>query len=417
VVDPVSSALMVSAAVIIIGFIANYMFKRTRLPDMLILIFIGALCGPILGAFDPTAVRNFAPYIAALALVYILFDGGLGLTISKVLSHSPRAVVLAVLGFVFSVLITALVIIVAFEVPILYGLLFGSIYGGSSSIVVISLASRIKMSEKASTTLILESAITDILCIVVSLGLISVIATGQTSYASIFVGIGGKFLIGAGIGVFVGIIWLLMMRRVSSLPFSYILTLAVVLFTYAFSESLGGNGALSALLFGLVLGNELQILSFFKLEGNGQVTVSEGLRRFESEIAFLVRTFFFVFLGIIATISSVSMLIVGVVLSMLLLAVRYGAVWLTTIKSELRAESKLMSAILTRGLAAAVLATLPAQYGLEYADLFINIAVVVIVTTALIATVGVFIISNSKCPSEEVETYIQQAESAYQTAK
>ena len=204
-------------------------------------------------------------------------------------------------------------------------------------------------------------------------------------------GIGGKFLIGAGIGVFVGIIWLLMMRRVSSLPFSYILTLAVVLFTYAFSESLGGNGALSALLFGLVLGNELQILSFFKLEGNGQVTVSEGLRRFESEIAFLVRTFFFVFLGIIATISSVSMLIVGVVLSMLLLAVRYGAVWLTTIKSELRAESKLMSAILTRGLAAAVLATLPAQYGLEYADLFINIAVVVIVTTALIATVGVLL--------------------------
>lgn len=397
---------MISASVIMIGFIANYLFKRTRLPDILILIFIGALAGPILGAFDPASVQNFSPYIAALALVYIMFDGGLGLTISKVLSHSPRAVVLAAISFTFSVLITTLVTVVAFEVPIVYGLLFGSICGGSSSIVVISLASKIKMSEKASTTLILESAITDVLCIVVSLALIGVIATGQTNYSSIVISIGGQFLVGAGIGIFIGIIWLLMMRVVTSLPFSYILTLAVVLFAYAFSESLGGSGALSSLLFGLVLGNEKQILGFFKFDSSGQEVVSDGLRRFESEIAFLVRTFFFVFLGIIATISSLTMLFVGVVLSMLLFFVRYGAIWLTTIKSELRSETRLMSAILTRGLAAAVLATLPAQYGLEYSDLFVNVALVIIVTTAVIATIGVFTISNHTTTSGSISKYL-----------
>jgi cell volume regulation protein A len=357
---------------------------------MLILIFIGALAGPILGAIEPAAVQSFAPYIAALALVYILFDGGMGLTIQKVLKHSPRAVILAIVGFILSVLVTAVITIVAFGVPILYGLLFGSIYGGSSSIVVISLASKIKISEKAATTLILESAITDILCIVVSLAIIGVIATGQTNYPSIAVGIGGKFLIGAAIGVFVGLIWLLIMRRVNTLPFSYILTLAIVMFAYAFSESLGGSGALSALLFGLVLGNEQQILSFFRLSDNGEVAITDGLRRFESEIAFLIRTFFFVFLGVIATFSSLSLLAVGVILSVALLGARYGAVWLTTIKSEMRTESKLMSTILTRGLAAAVLATLPAQYGLPYADLFVNTAVVVIVTTAIIASIGIF---------------------------
>ncbi|MCW4009905.1 MAG: cation:proton antiporter [Candidatus Bathyarchaeota archaeon] len=390
--DVVTSALMISAFVIIIGFVADYLFKRTRVPDMLVLIFVGALAGPILGAFEPSAVMGFAPYISALALVYILFDGGMGLSIHKALSHSPRALVLATLSFVFSILTTTLIMVVAFGVPLLYGLLFGSIYGGSSSIVVISLASKIKLSEKASTTLILESAITDILCIVVSLAIIGFIVTGQTNYASVAVGIGGKFLIGAGIGVFVGLIWLLMMRRVTSLPFSYILTLAVVLFAYAFSESLGGSGALSSLLFGLVLGNEQQILNFFKLSGNGEVAVSEGLRRFESEIAFLIRTFFFVFLGIIASTSSITLLFVGIVLSLTLFVVRYGAVWLATIKSELRAESKLITSILTRGLAAAVLSTLPAQYGLEHSDLFVNTAVVVIVTTAIIATVGVIVI-------------------------
>ncbi|XES76593.1 MAG: cation:proton antiporter [Candidatus Bathyarchaeia archaeon] len=386
----ISTALMICATVIIVGFVANYLFNKTRIPDMLILIFIGALAGPILGAIEPAAVQSFAPYIAALALVYILFDGGMGLTIQKVVKHSPRAVILAVVGFILSVLVTAVITIVAFGVPILYGLLFGSIYGGSSSIVVISVASKIKISEKAATTLILESAITDILCIVVSLVIIGVITTGQTNYSSIAVGIGGKFLIGAAIGVFVGLIWLLIMRRVNTLPFSYILTLAIVMFAYAFSESLGGSGALSALLFGLVLGNEQQILSFFKLSDNGEVAITDGLRRFESEIAFLIRTFFFVFLGIIATFSSLSLLAVGVILSVALLGARYGAVWLTTIKSEMRTESKLMSTILTRGLAAAVLATLPAQYGLPYADLFVNTAVVVIVTTAIIASIGIF---------------------------
>jgi cell volume regulation protein A len=387
---------MISAFIIIIGFIANYLFKKTRLPDMLILILVGALAGPVLGAFDPAAIQSFAPYIAALALVYILFDGGMGLTIQRVISNSPRALILALVGFIFSVLITTLITVVAFGVPLLYGLLFGSIYGGSSSIVVISLASKIKISDKAATTLILESAITDILCIVVSLAIIGVIATGQTNYSSVVVGIGGKFLIGAGIGVFVGLIWLLMMRRVNSLPFSYILTLAVVLFAYAFSESLGGSGALSSLLFGLVLGNEQQILSFFKLNDNGEKCIEDGLRRFESEIAFLIRTFFFVFLGIIATFSSLNILFVGIFLSVMLFVSRYGAVWLTTFKSDLRKESKLITSILARGLAAAVLSTLPAQYGLEHAELFVSTTVVVIVTTTIIATVGVIILQRKQ---------------------
>ncbi|MGF3522596.1 MAG: cation:proton antiporter [Candidatus Bathyarchaeia archaeon] len=388
-VDIISATLMISAAVIIVGFVADFLFKKTRVPDMLLLIFIGALAGPIFGVIDTSATQVFAPYLAALALVYILFDGGMGLQLSKVVSNSPRAVALAVLGFLFSVFIVAAVSIFVLGLPLLYGLLLGSVCGGSSSIVVIALANRIKISEKSATTLILESAITDILCIVVSLGIIGIIVTGQTNYGLMTVDIGGKFLIGAGIGVFLGLIWLLMMRRVNALPFSYILTLAVVLFAYAFSESLGGSGALCALLFGLMLGNEEQILRFFKLSANGEFAVTEGLRRFESEIAFLVRTFFFVFLGLMATFSDLNVVLVGIVLSVLLLIVRYGAVWLSTWKSEMKTENKLMTAILTRGLAAAVLATLPAQYGLPYADLFVNVAVVIIVVTAVIATIGV----------------------------
>jgi cell volume regulation protein A len=388
----------VSALIILIGFAANFFFQKTGLPDILILIFLGALFGPVLGVFNPDAVKSFAPFLAALALAYILFDGGMGLNIKRVLFNSPKAVLLAVLGFVFSVLGVCAFAMLVLNVPFLYGLLLGSIFGGSSSVVVISLASKIKLSDKGCTILILESAITDILCIVVSLSILDVIVTGQANIASIGSGIAGKLIIGLIVGFVTGFAWLLALRRVASLPFSYILTLGVVLLGYAASEIIGGSGALSALVFGLILGNERELFKVFRqirpVEEKLTLVVSKGLKRFHGEIAFLIRTFFFVFLGIIFSLSSSIIVLAGVVLCFILLATRFGAVWLTTLKSSLEKERPIMTFVLARGLAAAVLATLPAQYDLPYADLFVNLAVIIIVTTAIMATVGVLAISH-----------------------
>ena len=85
--------------------------------------------------------------------------------------------------------------------------------------MVTSSASKIKISEKGKTTLILESATTDILCIVVSLALMGSIMTEGGDYMSIGTGITGKPLIGAGIGIALGILGLFVLRRVSYLPF------------------------------------------------------------------------------------------------------------------------------------------------------------------------------------------------------
>ena len=73
----------------------------------------------------------------------------MGLNIRQVVSNSPKALLLAVSGFVLSVIVTALFMLVVFNMPILYGLLLGGIVGGSSSVVVIALATKIKISEKA----------------------------------------------------------------------------------------------------------------------------------------------------------------------------------------------------------------------------------------------------------------------------
>ncbi len=400
-VDYVSIALIISSLIIFIGFLANYLFNKTGFPDMLILICLGVLFGPVLGIFDPSSVKSFAPYIAALALAYIIFDGGMGLNIKSVLTNSPKAVLLAILGFVFSLVGTAAFMVYVFNMPILYGLLFGAIFGGSSSVIVVSLATKIKISDKGSTILILESAITDIFSIVIAIAIIDILITGQADIPAIGIGIAAKFLVGALIGVGLGFAWLFALKKVSSLPFSYMLTLGVVLLGYAASEAIGGSGVLSVLLFGLILGNELDVLKFFRQNidpnpNNGKIllSVSRGLRRFEAEVAFLISTFFFVFLGIIASVPSTVVLVSGIVLSVIMLLTRYGAVWLTTFKSPMKKERGIMTAILTRGLATAVLATLPAQLGLEYPDIFVDIALVVIVVTAIMATVGAIVISR-----------------------
>jgi len=401
--DIVMLALITASVIIVIGFLGSYLFDRTGLPDILFLIVLGVIFGPILRFFDPTTITGLAPYIATLALVFILFDGGLRMNIYQIFSESPRAELLAMVGFVLSVITITLFTYFLMGVPLLYGVLLGSICGGSSSIVAISIARGIKVSERCATTITLESAITDILCIVVSLSAIGIILTGQADYVIVGREITTQFSTGAVVGVFFGVFWLSMLQRVARVPYAYMLTLAIVLLAYCVSEYLGGSGALSSLLFGVMLGNEKEIFKMLKRERTRDTVIDEGMKRFESEIAFLIKTFFFVYLGLIVVITNINMLILGIILSFLLLLVRYATVQLATVSSPFtRDERNIMSIVLTRGLSAAVLSTLPMQYGLLYADLYLNVTLVIIIATAVICTVGVFALSRKKAEEPAV---------------
>lgn len=404
-IDPVTLALILSGSIIIMGFLGNYLFERTGFPDMLILIFFGILLGPLTGLVDARSIINLTPYLAALALVFILFDGGMAMNIYRVFAESPRATILALLGFACSVIATSLfmMFLVIPDAPPLYSVLFGTIFGGSCSVVVISLTSRIKISEKCSTLLSLESALTDVLCIVFSLVVIEIILKGASvDLTTIGRSIASRFSTGIVLGLIFGLIWLSILRRIAKAAYAYMLTLAVVLLAYAFTEFLGGGGSLCSLLFGIMLGNEKEIYRILRMERPANLAVDLGLKRFESEIAFLLRTFFFVYLGLIVTVSNVKIVIIGIILSLLLLLVRFGTVTLATLRhDELKRERPFMSVMITRGLAAAVLATLPLQYtdATKYPEvapffqtltpIYINLAVIIILATAIIATLGV----------------------------
>ena len=410
--DPVLLALILAGFIIVVGFLGNYLLERTGFPDMILLIVLGIIIGPICGLVNASTVMALAPYLAALALVFILFDGGLAMNIYRVFAESPRAAILAVSGFGLSVLAVTLFMMymVIPDKPWMYSMLFGTILGGSSSVIVVSLVSKIKIHEKSSTILTLESIITDILCIVFSIVIIEIVLKGYVEPTAIGQSVASRFSTGIVLGIFFGVIWLSILRRVVKVraSYSYMLTLAAVLLAYALSEVLGGSGSLCSLVFGMILGNEREIYRMLRMETAQYPLIDEGIRRFESEIAFLLRTFFFVYIGLMVTISAINFILIGVVLSLILLLMRYIAVRIATIRcSEVAEDRPIMGILLTRGLAAAVLATLPMQYAAEnptfgeLAYLYVNVTVFVILATAIIATVGIPVLTRkSKEPKE-----------------
>ena len=93
----VLTVFSIVGAIIAIGFSANALFKKTGFPDTLLLILVGIILGPLLGVVSRQDMLSITPFLTTLTLMMILFEGGLSMEISRVLSQSVRAIALAVL--------------------------------------------------------------------------------------------------------------------------------------------------------------------------------------------------------------------------------------------------------------------------------------------------------------------------------
>ena len=253
--DPAVLAFLVAGLIIVLGFLGEEFFKRTSIPDPILLLLFGVLLGPVLNVFSHEQLISITPYFAALALIVILFDGGLNMNIRQAIKNSPRALVLGFSGFILNVLVTALLCKFLLGWRLMNGLLLGSIVGGSSSIIVVALTRKLGIGGKTETILSLESILTDVLCTVGAFVAIDIILSGEVSLQAALGSIALAFGVGIIVGSLVGIAWLNVLERVKGKSNTYMLTLAVLLLTFVVARSLGGTGALSALFLGLIVGN------------------------------------------------------------------------------------------------------------------------------------------------------------------
>ncbi len=350
--------LFLASTILLIGYMGQIIFRRTNIPDILWLMLFGIFLSFLLSTNQKQMLAQFAGPFGTLALIIILFNSGIEFDLVQFSKGVSRGVLLILTAFFFSVLITAGVTSYFLGWPVLYGLLLGVAVGGTSSGVIVPIVTRLKLSDFFKSVLTVESVGTDILVIILAVSLINLIATGTTDVVLAFKSITAAFSIGVTIGLVGALVWLFVAVRIEKEIRSYLLDFTVVLLLYVFTEFIGGSGAIAALTFGLIIGNVGSVRKLIRIPEGAKL--SRGEKLFYSELNFFIRTFFFVYLGVMFSFSSLRLLGIGLLLVILFVIVRTLAVYLAMFNSRFtESEKNLASVLVGRGLSAAVVSQMP----------------------------------------------------------
>ncbi|MFH1011776.1 MAG: cation:proton antiporter [bacterium] len=393
----ISALFFVIAAVICLGFAGSWIFRLTRIPDALLLIAAGFGLRALLGV-EIGFVQTVAPYFGAFALLVILFEGGLHLEFEHMVRSWWHALRLLALSFALSFGLVFVVAKFAFGSPDLHAILYAAAVACTSAAIVIPLVRQVHVDPRIRTVLELESSLSDALAILITVLVLNMTTSsgamiGQLGSA-IFSSLTGALLVGIG----GGFLWLGILRKLAGQPLTYLMTFAGMLIVYGISETIHSSGALGVFIFGLTLSNGpaivKQLVPDFKSEPLTQELGGMDIKGFHAELTFLVRTFFFVFLGMLFSFEDLTpvLLLEGVVVYAVILMARAVAVrWSRPSRPdpETHKSARALFLFIPRGLASAVLATLPASYGVYGTESLVPLTVLIILFTNLAITVGI----------------------------
>ena len=387
--------LLAASVVIILGVLGEAFFKKTGIPDIAFLMILGVMIGPVIGIVQPAAVIEIVPYFAALALIIIMFDGGYNLKIGQILKTAHFSVILVILGFAAAVGTVSVFAHYGLGWEWLDSILLGTIVGGSSSIIVFGLVRKLRISEKAKSMLSFESALTDILSTIVAFILFEAVLTGSFSIDLLGETLGRAIAVGLILGFGVGIPWMFIISKLSNAQHNYMLTLGVLFLLFFLANSFGESGALTALVFGLMLGNKKYLLKKLRIK-LPEHTIDNSLH---SQVTFIVRAFFFVFVGLLASFGQIEYVIFGIIAAVAIYVGRIIITHTALVRGFSKLDKKVTSVMIPRGLAAAVLATIPLTMGLQNGEAYPQIIFFIILSSVIITTIGLG--SAKKIPPPE----------------
>src|SRR6056297_2504602 len=118
------------SAIIIIGYFSELLFKKTGIPDVLVLIGIGISLRYFFDAIHPENFGASANLFATFTLIFLLFQGALKIDFKTLFKSVTEATKLTTISFLFTVIITSGLSIILFGFNIQLAILFGMIVGG-----------------------------------------------------------------------------------------------------------------------------------------------------------------------------------------------------------------------------------------------------------------------------------------------
>ena len=362
-----SSSRQIGLTIAIIGLLIftahlfSEIFSRKRIPDVLFLIIIGLLIGPIFHWLSPDSLGNAGSLFSGITLVTILFESGTQLRFSALKDSFRGALRLTALNFIMSAIAVWLVAWLALKIDPVVSMMLGCILGGTASAVVIPIVRQMRMSEKPAIMLILEAAIGNVFSIVLALALMQAIKSRHVEFGAILGDIFSSFILATVMGLFGAIFWALILDQVRNIKYSILTPPAFVFIIYGINEWMGFSGAIAALAFGIGLANIDGIYNAWlkKFIKKVPVNLNETERSLFSELVLLLKTFFFIYVGISIQLKRWEPIVIGLGISILLFIIRIPAVRFAISKKEGIPEKEVvfMSALNPKGLTAAVLAT------------------------------------------------------------
>ncbi len=362
---------------------AAYLFKgifaKTGIPDVLMLMLCGMLLGPVLGWVTPDQFGKAGSALATMALVIILFEGGVDLDLDSLRPAIASTLKLTVTTFVATFALAAGIGYVLGGLSLMPSMMLGAILGGTSSAVVIPLVQGLNIQGKTRTVLILESAITDVLCIVGLFVLLDAAKKGGVSAGATILAVSETMIVAVLIGAMAGLLWLFMLHLARRLPHGSFASTAMCFIVYGVTELLGFSGAIAALCFGLFLANGRRFVAASGLinpDRLAEFTPEE--QGFLQQLIFVLKTFFFVYLGISMQLNDPKMFVIGGAIVVAVYATRHVLAYFTTDRDVPRSYAAVTAIMVPKGLAAAVLAGLPLQAGIEGGETIQAVAYVVV---------------------------------------
>ena len=389
--------IIISIGLLIFGaHLFNGLFRFTKIPNVLILLVIGIIIGPLLNIVRETHFGSIGPIFTSITLILIMFESGTNLKIGELFKSIGSAFLITLFNFIASALIGTFAAYTFFPtLDILSSVFFGVIIAGTSSAVVIPIIKQLKMNEKGATTLLLESALSDVLCLVVGLALLEAMKQGVFELTAILDTIWKSFLIASLIGFAGGFLWSLIIHFTRILENSRVMNIAFVFIIYGLTEYLNLNGGIAVLIFGITLGNAY-LLQNTPLKS---VFIAKELikdeKDFFSELVFILATFFFVYVGICMKFGSIGIYLIAFLIVALIIIVRPLSIKILVKTKMSFKDLSIMSIMAPKGLVPAILASIPIQYGIAGGEDIQMLSFAVVLLSILICSILVIVLSKN----------------------
>ncbi len=374
----IESILLGVSILLLFSIISSKASGRLGVPALVLFLFVGMFAGSEGIGGIPFDDAQLAQSLGVVALIFILFAGGLDTEWASVRPVLGRALALSTIGVAVTAALVGLFTTFVLGFSLLEGALLGCIVSSTDAAAVFAVlrSKGVGLKGEVKPLLELESGSNDPMAVFLTIGLTNLLLNPAASLIGLVPMFVQQMAVGALFGYAMGRV---MVFAINRLRLGYeglypVLTLALVLLTFGGTALLGGNGFLAVYLAGLVMGNK----TFLR---------KRSLIGFHDGLAWLMQIAMFITLGLLVFPSRLVPVIgVGLLVALFLIFVaRPVSVFLTLHFSKMNIREKTMiSWVGLRGAVPIILATFPLLAGAPQAETIFNLVFFIVLTSVLL---------------------------------